>query len=203
VAVRHRPWVGNLFCAGSHRLMILGESHHGDDPGATDVTVAVVERWLSGDTSATYKFFTNIAVALSGEEPWRLRNATARSAVFSRIMFYNYLLAIMSGPRAKPTRENFSESEQAFRNILELYRPNHIVVCGKRLWNQLPYFDPPDKKEGGKQILAGSSFWLAAIERKMRWRLPCACSTLPASASMVENGIRTCAHFSNRISASG
>ena len=106
-AIRHHPWVGDLFNASSRRLMILGESHHGDDPEATDVTVGVVEKWLSGVSGATYKFFTNLAVAISGEEPSRLKRK--RTEVFRQIMFYNYLLAIMSGPRVKPTSENFAE----------------------------------------------------------------------------------------------
>jgi hypothetical protein len=133
--------------------MILGESHHGDDPEATDVTAGVVGEWLSGVSNPAYRFFTHLAVAISGEEP----SAPRRAEVFRRIMFYNYVLAVISGSRVAPTSENFAKSESAFREVIELHRPTHIVVCGKRLWDNLPSFDPPDTK-GQRVTLADEKF---------------------------------------------
>jgi hypothetical protein len=101
------------------------------------MTRQVVEEWLSGATNPAYRFFTHIAVALSGEEPSQLN----RVEVFRRIMFYNYVQVVMSGSRVSPTRAEFEESEPAFRMVIEQHRPTHIIACGKRLWDHMPFFD--------------------------------------------------------------
>jgi hypothetical protein len=154
MTIRHHPWVGDLFHANiAPRLMILGESHHGENREATDMTAGVVEEWLSGISNPAYRFFTHLAVAISGEEPFGL----SRREVFRRIMFYNYVLAVMPGSRAAPTGANFAESEAAFREVVEEHRPTHIVVCGKRLWDNMPSFDPPNA-EGQRATLGDEEF---------------------------------------------
>ena len=157
---RHHPWVGDLFQANTTpRLMILGESHHGEYCDATDMTVPVVEEWLSGVSNPAYRFFTHLAVAISGEEPFRLD----RRETFRRIMFYNYVKAVMPGSRAAPTGKNFVESEPAFREVVEKYRPTHIVVCGKRLWDNMPSFDPPNAE--GQRVRLGDEEFLVGRYR--------------------------------------
>jgi hypothetical protein len=118
--------------------MILGEGHHGPSEGR-NMTRRVVEEWLAGNSNPAYRFFTHLAVALSGKEPFELD----RREVFQRILFYNYVQAVMVGSRTSPTSREFAESEAAFRAVIERHKPTHIVVCGKRLWDHMPRFDPP------------------------------------------------------------
>jgi len=153
--VQHQPWVGDLFSTSIPKLLVLGESHHGDDPDAVDMTIPVVEEWLSGVSNPAYRFFTHLAVALSGEEPWRLD----RRAVFRSIAFYNFVKAVMPASRIAPTRNDFVRSEAAFREVIERLRPTHIVVCGKRLWEAMPEFDPPNSN-GYYAPLDGEEFHL-------------------------------------------
>lgn len=151
--IQHQPWVGSLFPARPSRLLILGESHHGDDPEAVDMTIPVVEEWLSGVSNPAYRFFTHLAVALSSQEPWQLD----RRAVFQPIAFYNYVKKVMSGSRVASTRDDFAQSEAAFREIAERLQPTHIAVCGNRLWQSLPAFDPPSP-DGFHATLGDRSF---------------------------------------------
>lgn len=153
--IRHPPWVGDVFRSTIvPRVMILGESHHNDeDPTAVDMTGVVIEEWLSGISNPAYRFYTHLAVALSGEEPWKLN----RHDVFRRIMFYNYVQAVMRGSREAPTTQDFAEAETPFREVIEEHRPTHIIACGGRLWENMPPFDAPDAK--GKDIrLADKEF---------------------------------------------
>jgi hypothetical protein len=95
-----------------------------------------------GISNVAYRFFTHLAIALSGKEPSDL----VRRKVFQRVMFYNYVQAVISGSRIAPTSKEFAESESAFRAVIEQFRPTHIVACGKRLWDNMPYFDEAEKK---------------------------------------------------------
>jgi hypothetical protein len=127
---------------------VLGESHHGDDPDFVDMTVPVVEEWLSSISTPAYRFFTHLAVALSGTEPWQLD----RRAVFAPIAFYNYVKKVMPYARVAPHADDFAQSEAAFREVVERLRPTHIVICGNRLRDAMPLFDPPDT-EGFRAVL--------------------------------------------------
>lgn len=139
--IQHPPWVGTLFRENSSRLLLLGESHHGDDPNGVDMTIPVVEEWLSGISNPAYRFFTHLAVALCGKEPWQID----RMETFRPVAFYNYVGKVMPQARVAPSREDFTRSEAAFREVIELLRPTHIAACGSRLWNAMPQFDPPDR----------------------------------------------------------
>lgn len=44
----------------------------------------------------------------------------------------------ISGPRKEPTRQEFADSEAAFFEVLETYRPDGVLVWGKRLYDNLP-----------------------------------------------------------------
>ena len=153
--IQHQPWIGGLFATNASRLLILGESHHGDDPDAVDLTVPVVEEWLSGVSNPAYRFFTHLAVALSGQEPWQLN----RRAVFRPIAFYNYVRRVMSASRIAPSRDDFTQSEAAFREVVEWLQPTHIAVCGNRLWEAMPVFDLPEPN-GFHAKLADKEFHL-------------------------------------------
>lgn len=153
--IQHQPWVGSHFSTSPQRLLILGESHHGDDPDAVDMTGPVVEEWLSGVSNPPYRFFTHIAVALSGQNPWELD----RRAVFQPIAFYNYVRRVMPAPRVAPNQDDFMRSEAAFREVIERLRPTHIAVCGRRLWDAMPKFDSSDP-DGFRVMLGEMEFYL-------------------------------------------
>ena len=102
--IKHAPWVGADFNPGPPRLLVLGEGHHSsyaDDEGLTN---PVIEMWLSG--SQHLKFFTHIAVALTGQEP----NEIDRRAVFKNIAFYNFVTTVMPNARVKPSWSDFLAS---------------------------------------------------------------------------------------------
>jgi hypothetical protein len=152
--IQHKPWVGDRFKQSlTTKLMILGESHHGPDPDAIDVTELVVEEWLSGVTNPSYRFFTHLSVALSGREPWQID----RRDVFGSVAFYNYVQRVLPEARISPSREDFVTTEPAFRAVIEMLRPTHVVACGGRLWENLPPFDPPDS-DGWGVTLADAEF---------------------------------------------
>ena len=151
--ILHGPWVGRDYASRiSPRLLLLGESHHGDSE-AVNMTTPVVDEWLSGVSNPSYRFFTHLAVAVSGAEP----NEKARAEIFRRIAFYNYVQKVLPGPRIAPSADDFVRSEPAFREVIAKLRPTHIVVCGDRLWRNMPYFDPQGS-EGSKVLLADREF---------------------------------------------
>ena len=71
------------------------------------------------------------------------------ATIWNSLLFYNYVQELMSGPREAPTRGQYAASADAFFEVLEKYRPEVIIVWGKRLWENLPNV----KWEDGERVL--------------------------------------------------
>lgn len=128
------PYVGPRFAGNPVRLMILGESHHGDDP--LHSTQTVVEKWQSREWAI--RFLTIGARIISGQQAWEID----RQTVFAQIAFYNFIQFLMPHHSHRPTVEQARASWPAFREVLEALDPTHILVTGRVfLWSNLPPSD--------------------------------------------------------------
>ena len=138
--VRFAPWVGSAYTMGieGKRMMALGESHYCANPcdadsGMTNRIIRLLfepDREHEGFMNTYTKFERALAgkpLSLAEKEQW-----------WNRILFYNYVQSPISGPRKEPTRQEFADSEAAFFEVLETYRPDGVLVWGKRLYDNLP-----------------------------------------------------------------
>ena len=68
-------------------------------------------------------------------EKWRKKNVKS----FGRaLFFYNYIQYAQSAARQSPQPEHWAKSECAFKELLEEYLPDYIIVWGVRLYGGLP-----------------------------------------------------------------
>ena len=61
-----------------------------------------------------------------------------REDFWQSIVFYNYLQFCQEGPRKPVKQEYWNISELAFKEILEEYLPDYIIIWGNRLYDGLP-----------------------------------------------------------------
>lgn len=64
-----------------------------------------------------------------------------REELWQSIIFYNYLQFDQEGPRKPIKQEYWAESELAFKELLEQYMPDYIIIWGVRLYDGLPNWD--------------------------------------------------------------
>jgi hypothetical protein len=146
--VRFDPWEGAGYCSVQNReseilpndvrLLVLGDSHYGiDDDERSDFTGHVVECFLKKGENP--RFFGAVTSTLSGNRYGDMQKDKIRS-VFNDIAFYNFVKE-SAGPiaRSAPTRRAFTNSYAAFFEVLTALAPTHVWVCGRRLWNNMPY----------------------------------------------------------------
>lgn len=145
-----RPFVGDSYQNGGifgKRIMVLGESHYcGDEchdcgvaalhPECAGFTQMVVRKYLDDsnaheDWMNTYKKFER---SLAGHET----NLAERQQIWQSILFFNYLQVAMDDTRQAGTREQYEAAKQAFYEVIDAYKPQYIIVWGKRLWESLP-----------------------------------------------------------------
>ena len=136
--INYKPWVGKNYSTGfrGKKILVLGESHY-DDPETIDSDLT---RWVINDIvynpeGQSYRAtFTCFERAMVG----RPMTQKEREEFWESVIFYNYLQFPTEGPRSTPKPEYWSESADAFVELLETYMPDLIIVWGARLYNALP-----------------------------------------------------------------
>ena len=154
--VNFRPWVGKNYSTTGYngkKILVLGESHYCANelragercsplckkenmlPECFSQTEDVIKWYLNDYTGEPFqRTFVCFERALAGKE----LSQEEREAFWQDVMFYNFIQYAQSGPRVKPQQEHWANSKLAFKEILEQYMPDYILVWGVRLYNGLP-----------------------------------------------------------------
>jgi hypothetical protein len=161
-----RPWVGSLYGRTDSRLLMVGESHYGEpDEHPTEATTTVVEKWRAGEWNLRY--LTTAACLLTGLPSWQID----RRAALENIAFYNFVQISMPFIEMRPTEAQVRASWDAFREVLDVLSPTHILATGQKLlWENMPPFDRGESRfcVGDKDMEVGeyatpNGFALASV----------------------------------------
>ena len=154
-----KPYVGkNYFEKGylGKKLLILGESHYCGERSAIDSQCGIAEKCLQLSkccdiTNNVLNGFFDSKKGIAEAEPW-MRTYTRFTNIFlgeqvnneellefwDCVMFYNYVQKPTKAPRISPENQEFEDSENAFFEVLEKYKPDLVIVWGARLEGKLP-----------------------------------------------------------------
>lgn len=131
-----RPWKGVRYGEGGFRLLLLGEGHDGEpDDNPAQATSTVVEKWRSGEWNIQY--LTAAARVLTGKQCWEIN----RSSDLDCIAFYNFVQVSLPFCGKRPSPEQGCASQAAFKEVLELLTPTHVLATGNFVWEHMPRFD--------------------------------------------------------------
>ena len=129
--VRFLPWIGKTYGNRQRgRLLLLGESHYRKDKSSPrEFTSEVIRDYLNGDR---YPFFTKVARLLTADP------IVGRSGFWNTVAFYNYIPEIVGDrPRIRPSDAMWEIAKKPFEEVIDVLAPNHIVVVGKTLWDNM------------------------------------------------------------------
>lgn len=131
-----RPWMGQRYGRTElGRLLVLGESHYGEDEPNPNWTIECVQNFASGIWN--HRFWTNIGQVITGQKHWEID----RLEFWNSIAFYNYVQEVAApGPRQSPTEEMFARGARPFFEVISVLKPTHIIALGYRLWCHMPAF---------------------------------------------------------------
>lgn len=149
------PWVGPNYQSGGFfgkRVLILGESLYCDGcEGCLSSGLQKAEEFETGGCWTTKKAVESYINDLSLSGGWRNTylkferslvneetNQEQRSKIWNSLLFYNYLQVAMTENRKSGTEDDYKNAELAFFEVLEMYRPEKIIVWGRRLWQKMP-----------------------------------------------------------------
>jgi hypothetical protein len=141
---RFAPWnpSGDPRILGT-RLLVVGESHYEEPPlwvedGRTlpnSYTSGIIEDW-GLRPERRHVFFAGVFECLTAErwvnDPGRL------SAFWNSLLFYNYIQRLVKGgARNAPSPADWAISHPQFRPVLEVLKPDAMLVLGRRLWRNM------------------------------------------------------------------
>lgn len=150
--INFRPWVGKNFLTTGYKgkkILVLGESHYCEGhekycptckkdnmkESCFSMAEEVVNEFVSKYNGDGYlQCFLCFERAVTGKE----LSQKEREEFWNGVMFYNYIQFSQTGPRTAPLPEHWGQSELAFRELLEQYMPDYIIVWGARLYDGLP-----------------------------------------------------------------
>lgn len=178
-----RPWIGKNYSKNGYKgkkILVLGESHYctkqlseggrcypccrsenmkEDCHTQTQDTVESIIYEYDGENS-THKTFLCFERAVVG----RILTDEEREEFWQGVMFYNYIQFSQCKAQEPLHQDQWELFEKLFRQLLEEYLPDYIIVWGDRLYECLPDW-------GGKrstiQIESGSTdVWTYNINGK-------------------------------------
>jgi len=153
-----QPYVGEEYHTGlsGKKVLILGESHYCNKIEDAMTSCGKEEECLQlpecrNDTNKVINSFLDYKQGVGQGAHW-MRTYTRFTNVFlggqaskeellefwESIMFYNYVQTATECPRVSPREDDFEQSQTAFFEVLEEYKPDLIIVWGARLEGKLP-----------------------------------------------------------------
>ena len=129
------------------RVLVLGESHYCDE-GCCDCGNVKLHKECA-------EFSRNVINAYLDESKERLNwmrtfvkferalsNADLNfdsESIWNHLMFYNYLPCAMGGTRMAGVSKDYENAATPFYEILNTFKPDCVIVWGRRLFANLPY----------------------------------------------------------------
>lgn len=138
------PWIGSRYESENHfgrRVLVLGESHYG---GASETrltfTKEIIKKLGKDERCA---FFTKVSKVLLDFDADRYISDSERSEIWEDVAFYNYIPGFVSeDARVRPSIEQWESAVLPFKQVVDILRPQLILVLGKELGTKIPRVDP-------------------------------------------------------------
>lgn len=120
------------------KMLVLGESHYCDedlsDEELSSFTREVLDCYLKSEERYSWmRTFLKFERALSNADT----NIDSKS-IWNHLMFYNYLQCPLRGLRMAGDSRRYEDAMTPFFAILKKYKPDYIIVWGRRLFVNLP-----------------------------------------------------------------
>lgn len=115
------------------KVLVLGESHYCDedlsDEELSSFTREVLDCYLKSEERYSWmRTFLKFERALSNADT----NIDSKS-IWNHLMFYNYLQCPLRGLRMAGDSRRYEDATTPFFAILKKYKPDYIIVWGRRL----------------------------------------------------------------------
>lgn len=135
--VKILPFVGANYNTARQKILMLGVKQHSSDPSAItcEANNDVVNLYLHHNDGYVESFFDTFDRAID-----TIRDKDeSREEAWQRVMFFNYTQIALLSYNSWPSDEQIEKDGIALREVLLAYKPDKIIVWGKRLYDSILY----------------------------------------------------------------
>ena len=137
------PWVGRNFASSKPRVLLLGDSHYATnedgshseedeirfktDKESTRETInCAIENFC--EQGSSWKMFNGLLSTFTNTTPESVKT------FFGKVAFYNFIQEPMEYSDSKPTDRQKMEGWQCLAKVIEILKPDYIILFGIRNW---------------------------------------------------------------------
>lgn len=119
------PWVGKNYSSSKHKVLVVGESHYGDENNKnvwedTDSTRACIDEVMYASLWRN-RTYTNITHLLKGEK-------YNDPVLWDNIAYYNFIQELMITRKQRPS--DYYSAWEPFLKILQILKPDFVLFIG-------------------------------------------------------------------------
>jgi hypothetical protein len=152
-SVRFTPFEGGSYEQGfgdGLKLLVLGESHYGDDVG-TEMT----RYWLCKHIASEYiGTFSKLEKLLSYCLPHSFE-----TSVWRKVAFANFIHVSLQDNSCQRDESHWTTGRTAFPGLLDALKPDVILALGRETWKNLPWDDYTLPHQGHHGLRTGDDNW--------------------------------------------
>lgn len=120
------------------KVLVLNENHYCDkdlnEEKLSSFTRDVLGFYLNSEQYSGMRTFVKFERALSNTDT----DSEERKGIWEHLIFYNYLQTPLYSARMVRPKEDYETAATPFYKVLEIYKPDCIIVWGERLCCDLP-----------------------------------------------------------------
>ena len=136
------PWVGVNYTSSEYHVLLLGDSHYATEGGShseeeerrfrtdkesTRGTInCVIDNFC--EQGSSYKMFNGLLSTFTNTTPESVKT------FFGKVAFYNFIQEPMEYSNSKPTARQRMEGWQCLAKVIEILKPDYIILFGIRNW---------------------------------------------------------------------
>ncbi len=188
------PWIGKNYKNGikNKKILIIGESHicggckeqcgdlNIEDKECREMTTIAVRHFLDyKQGKVDFKHWMNTYTRFSNVFQNKKLSEDEMFEFWNNISFYNYVQFATNEARISPSSDEFTNSENAFLEILDELKPDLVIAWGDRLWSNMPLGGQYKKSESSK-INWGKGLYYYKLENT---EIPVMCTYHPSSSA--------------------
>lgn len=157
------PWVGSSYTDEKCKLLVAGESNYAWDNKDEDPWLHlqdrkfnryIIQREALGRANSEAQIYRNIERALLGSKNLAIQDTTK---LWKKCAYYNFIQRAMENKKARPTGNDYVEGWVNFFPLLEVLKPNCVLVCNTEAPNKYRDYFNVGLSKHGFQIVKGIS----------------------------------------------
>jgi hypothetical protein len=133
-----KPWIGINYEKTNPKVLVLGESVPIEE-AKSDWLIHHINGIIDGEFNDGFQTRIQDIISIPDDYIENGNDYVLEKKIFyDRIVFQEYIQEPLSRTRQRPSREQWDNGKEYFKQLITKYKPDIVLCAGKELYNNLP-----------------------------------------------------------------